>query len=210
MFYCLSFVFLFHLRIPSFDTPLFGKRPEHLWIISSPLAPFVNSTVALHNELRRNVSQRFILLLDSIMTTWLINVSDYVPLRHFFFQSVPSDLTANCNPPALLYERQIVCSIRLRGVKLLWHDSISKNIERNTTWMILLMSPLTTRELYKILILWIMEIVRNNREQLQNEKAAIVHSASIYMTLPLTFVFVLLVHTLCGTKLWHEEMENKR
>jgi len=56
-----------------------------------------------------------------------------------------------------------------------------------------------------------MEIVRNNREQLQNEKAAIVHSASIYMTLPLTFVFVLLVHTLCGTKLsWHEEMENKR
>lgn len=85
---------------------LSGRRPEHLWIILSPLAPFVNSTMALHNERRRNVSQRFILLLDSIMT-WLINIPDYVPLRHFFFQSVPSDLTANYNPPALLYERQI-------------------------------------------------------------------------------------------------------
>lgn len=46
-----------------------------------------------------------------------------------------------------------------------------------------------------------MEIVRNNWERLQSEKAAIVHGASIYMTLPLTFVFVVLVHTLCGTKL---------
>lgn len=35
-----------------------GRRPEHLWIISSSLAPFINSTMAPHNERRRNVSQR--------------------------------------------------------------------------------------------------------------------------------------------------------
>lgn len=82
--------------------------PEHLWIISSSLVPFVNSTITPHNERRRKPSLRgSILSSDSIMTIWLINVPDYVPSRHSFFPSVPSDLTANYNPPALLYERQI-------------------------------------------------------------------------------------------------------
>lgn len=35
-----------------------GTRPEHSRIISSSLAPFVNSTMAPHNERRRSASQR--------------------------------------------------------------------------------------------------------------------------------------------------------
>lgn len=53
----LSFVFLFHPPIPLFDT-LRERRPKYLWIISSSLASFVDSTMAPHNERRRNVSQR--------------------------------------------------------------------------------------------------------------------------------------------------------
>lgn len=67
-----------------------GKRPSERLSLrgqSCPLiAPFVNSAIASHNKRRRNVSPGGLILpLDSIMTTRLINVSDYAPPRHFFF-----------------------------------------------------------------------------------------------------------------------------
>lgn len=83
----------------------FERRPKYLWIISSSHL-LIRRWLRTMNEEETSL-RGSILPSDSIMTTWLINIPDYVPSRHLFFQSVPSDLTANYNPPALLYERQI-------------------------------------------------------------------------------------------------------
>lgn len=91
LFLCLLFISLFRPRIHRILIFFFWKETKRETLSlrgqSCPLiAPFVNSAIASHNKRRRNVSPGGLILpLDSIMTTRLINVSDYAPPRHFFF-----------------------------------------------------------------------------------------------------------------------------
>lgn len=91
LFLCLLFISLFRPRIHRILIFFFWKEtkretPSLCGQSYSLIAPFVNSAIASHNKRRRNVSPGGLILpLDSIMTTRLINVSDYAPSRYFFF-----------------------------------------------------------------------------------------------------------------------------